>query len=77
MTLENCFEYRNWALSLLEDTINFLKIKHNNTFIEQFYYLKTWIEKFDKLVSNFTCWNENHNVYKSGFEDLKKLCMSL
>lgn len=72
MTLENCIEYRRWAESMLNEVVESLKQKHSPAKVKEYWYLKEWINKFDRLVRNFTCWNENHNVHKDGLAELKK-----
>jgi Na+/phosphate symporter len=79
MTLENCLENRRWAQSMFEENEQDKAkglISHS-TYVNRYWYLKTWIEKFDRCMDNFTCWHERHSVYQTGFEHLKKIAARL
>lgn len=79
MTLENCLENRRWAQSMFEENEQD-KVKgliSHSTYVDRYWYLKTWIEKFDRCMGNFTCWSEHHEVYIRGLENLKRLSASL
>jgi hypothetical protein len=79
MTLENCIEYRRWAESMFEENEQDKEkglIRHT-TYVERYYYLKSWMDNFDRCIGNFTCWSEQHVVYQAGFERLKKLAARL
>jgi tryptophan 2,3-dioxygenase len=77
MNLQDCIDNRRWATSLLNEVEQALKKQRSEELVKQYWYLKEWIEKFDKLISHFTCWNENHVVYQDGLKRLKELSMAL
>ncbi len=77
MTLQNCFENRRWAESMLRDVEISLKVKYTSAEVDELWYLKNWIEKFDRIANSFTCYPEHHVVYQNGFAELKKLSLSL
>lgn len=77
MTLQNCFENRRWAVSLMNQVLDSIKTNWTGAKIEEYWYLKNWIDEFDRLVSIFTCWPEHHDVYQRGFSKLKELSKSL
>lgn len=79
MTLDICLEYRRWAQSMLEDNEQDKAkglISHS-TYVERYWYLKNWIDNFNRHISNFTCWHEQHVVYIDGLSILKRMCKSL
>ncbi len=77
MTLQDCLDYRRWAESLLNQTNEALKKQRSEELVKQYWYLKEWMERFDRLFLNFTCWNENHVVYQDGLKRLKELSRAL
>ena len=72
MTLQDALDYRRWANSLFEESKSAKRIE-----AKEYYYLKEWLERFDRIINTFTCYPEHHNMYKRGFENLKLLCKSL
>lgn len=77
MTLQDCIDNKRWAESMLEETKGLLAKRWNSSLVEQYYYLQSWIEKFDRSFSHFTCYPEHHCNYQKGFEYLKKLSANL
>lgn len=77
MTLQDCLDYRRWAESLLNQIDEALKKQWSEELVKQYWYLKEWMERFDRLFLNFTCWNENHVVYQDGLKRLKELSRAL
>jgi hypothetical protein len=77
MNLQDCIDNRRWATSLLNEVEQALKKQWSEELVRQYWYLKEWIERFDRLFLNFTCWNENHVVYQDGLKRLKELSRSL
>jgi hypothetical protein len=77
MNLQDCIDNRRWATSLLNEVEQALKKQWSGELVRQYWYLKEWIERFDRLFLNFTCWNENHVVYQDGLKRLKELSRSL
>ena len=77
MNLEDCINNRRWAESLLNEVDKSLKNQRSEELVKQYWYLKEWIERFDILFSGFTCWPENHQVYRDGLRQLKELSRSL
>ena len=77
MTLQDCFDYRRWAESMLNEASDNIKKRWSVQKVNEYSYLSEWIFKFDRIVSGFTCWPEHHNVYKHGIERLKQLSKTL
>lgn len=77
MTLQDCLDYRRWAENLLNQTNEALKKQRSEELVKQYWYLKEWMERFDRLFLNFTCWDENHVVYQDGLKRLKELSRAL
>jgi len=70
MTLLQMVEYRRWAASMFEETKQTKKV-------DQYYYLQEWLERFDKLLMDFTCYPDHHCMYKKGLYELNQLCLTL
>jgi len=77
MTLQDCIDNRRWAESLLNEVNDSIKNRWSESLVKEYWYLKDWTERFDRLFLNFTCWNENHVVYQDGLKRLKELSRSL
>ena len=72
MTFQDILDYRRWAENMFEESKLAPKVN-----CREYYYLKEWIEKFDRIYSTITCYPEYHNIFTRGLDSLKLLCKSL
>ena len=72
LTIKDTLDYRRWAASMFEEVKRAEKIN-----CKQYYYLQEWMERFDRMFDALTTYPEHHVMYQRGFENLKRLCLSL
>lgn len=76
MTLQNAFDNRRWATSLFEEVKTELESNWSAENVDNFHYLKNWIEDFDRMLS-FRNYPEHHVKYVDGFNKLRLHSKSL